>query len=156
MTKSFYLTSPIYYVNAKPHIGHAYTNILCDTLARYHRMLGESVCFLTGTDEHGIKVQKAALEQGKDPKAYVDEIVPQFKELWNVLDIRYDAFIRTTDEQHKKVVQKILESLEDQGDIYKSGYTGWYCTPCESFWTCLLYTSPSPRDRQKSRMPSSA
>ena len=137
MTKSFYLTSPIYYVNAKPHIGHAYTNILCDTLARYHRMLGESVCFLTGTDEHGIKVQKAALEQGKDPKAYVDEIVPQFKELWNVLDIRYDAFIRTTDEQHKKVVQKILESLEDQGDIYKSGYTGWYCTPCESFWTEL-------------------
>lgn len=137
MTKSFYLTSPIYYVNAKPHIGHAYTNILCDTLARYHRMLGEPVCYLTGTDEHGIKVQKAALEQGKDPKAYVDEIVPQFKELWDVLGIGYDAFIRTTDEQHKKVVQKILEDLEDKGDIYKAGYTGWYCTPCESFWTEL-------------------
>jgi len=137
MTKSFYLTSPIYYVNAKPHIGHAYTNILCDTLARYHRMLGETVCYLTGTDEHGIKVQKAALEQGKDPKAYVDEIVPQFKELWTVLGIQYDAFIRTTDEQHKQVVQKILEALEDKGDIYKAGYTGWYCTPCESFWTEL-------------------
>ena len=137
MTKSFYLTSPIYYVNARPHIGHAYTNILCDTLARYHRMLGEQVCFLTGTDEHGIKVQKAALEQGKDPKAYVDEIVPQFKELWSVLGIGYDAFIRTTDVQHKQVVQKILEDLEDEGDIYKAGYTGWYCTPCESFWTEL-------------------
>ncbi len=137
MTKNYYLTTPIYYVNGKPHIGHAYTSILCDTFARYHRMLGENVFYLTGTDEHGIKVQKAAAEQGKDPKTFVDEIVPQFKELWSILGIEYDHFIRTTDDYHKTVVQKVLSELEKKGDIYKASYKGWYCTPCESFWTEL-------------------
>ncbi len=137
MTKAFYLTTPIYYVNGKPHIGHAYTSILCDTFARFHRMLGEEVFYLTGTDEHGIKVQKAALEQNKAPKTFVDEIVPQFKRLWEILGIRYDYFIRTTDEDHKKIVQRVLADLEQKGDIYKASYHGWYCTPCESFWTEL-------------------
>ncbi|MFH0985240.1 MAG: methionine--tRNA ligase [Candidatus Omnitrophota bacterium] len=137
MTKTYYLTTPIYYVNGKPHIGHAYTSILCDTFARFHRMIGENVFYITGTDEHGIKVQKAAAEQGKDPKAFVDEIVPQFKELWCVLGIQYDHFIRTTDDYHKQVVQKVLSALEKKGDIYKASYQGWYCTPCESFWTEL-------------------
>ena len=137
MTKTYYLTTPIYYVNGKPHIGHAYTSILCDTFARFHRMLGESVFYITGTDEHGIKVQKAALEQGKEPKAFVDAIVPEFKELWRVLGIQYDYFIRTTNDDHKTVVQKVLSDLEKKGDIYKASYKGWYCTPCESFWTAL-------------------
>ncbi|MFH1208719.1 MAG: methionine--tRNA ligase [Candidatus Omnitrophota bacterium] len=137
MTKTYYLTTPIYYVNGKPHIGHAYTSILCDTFARFHQMIGEKVFYITGTDEHGIKVQKAALEQNKDPKAFVDEIVPQFKELWHVLGIRYDHFIRTTDDYHKKTVQKVLSDLEAKGDIYKASYHGCYCTPCESFWTEL-------------------
>ena len=137
MTKTYYLTTPIYYVNGKPHIGHAYTSILCDTFARFHRMLGENVFYITGTDEHGIKVQKAALEQGKEPKAFVDAIVPEFKKLWQVLGIQYDYFIRTTDDDHKTVVQKVLSDLEKKGDIYKASYKGWYCTPCESFWTAL-------------------
>ncbi|MFH1799254.1 MAG: methionine--tRNA ligase [Candidatus Omnitrophota bacterium] len=137
MTKTYYLTTPIYYVNGKPHIGHAYTSILCDTFARFHRIMGEKVFYITGTDEHGIKVQKAAFEQHKDPKAFVDEIVPQFKELWRVLGIRYDHFIRTTDDYHKKTVQKVLSDLESKEDIYKASYHGWYCTPCESFWTEL-------------------
>ncbi len=137
MEKTYYLTTPIYYVNGKPHIGHAYTTILCDAFARYHRMLGENVFFLTGTDEHGIKVQKAATEQKKEPKEFVDGIVPHFKELWRQFGITYDRFIRTTDEDHKKVVQSILEDLEKKGDIYKASYHGWYCLPCESFWTEL-------------------
>ena len=137
MTKTYYLTTPIYYVNGKPHIGHAYTTLLCDTFARFHRMLGEEVYYLTGTDEHGIKVQKAALEQKKAPKEFVDGIVPHFKELWSLFGITYDRFIRTTDEDHKKVVQGILQDLEKKGDIYKASYHGWYCTPCESFWTEL-------------------
>jgi len=137
VTKTYYLTTPIYYVNAKPHIGHAYTSILCDTFARFHRLLDEKVFYITGTDEHGIKVQKAALEQGKDPKAFVDAIVPEFKELWRVLGIQYDHFIRTTDDYHKATVQKVLSDLEKKGDIYKASYHGWYCTPCESFWTEL-------------------
>ena len=104
MAKAYYVTTPIYYVNGKPHIGHAYTTILCDAFARFHRMLGEEVFYLTGTDEHGIKVQKAALELKKEPKAFVDEIVPKFKELWKLLGVRYDHFIRTTDDYHKKTV----------------------------------------------------
>ncbi|MBU9888586.1 MAG: methionine--tRNA ligase [Candidatus Omnitrophica bacterium] len=137
MTPIYYLTTPIYYVNGTPHIGHAYTSILCDTFARFHRLLGEEVFYMTGTDEHGIKVQKAALEHKKDPKAFVDGIVPQFKELWALLGIHYDYFIRTTDADHKRVVQKVLAALEAEGDIYKAKYQGWYCTPCESFWTEL-------------------
>lgn len=135
MDKTFYLTTPLYYVNAKPHIGHAYTNILCDSFARYHRSIGEKVFFLTGTDEHGTKIQKAADEERKLPKAYVDEIVPHFKDLWRILGITYDHFIRTTDEGHKKIVQNVLKDLEKKGDIYKASYKGWYCLPCESFWT---------------------
>ncbi len=135
--QSFYLTTPIYYVNDVPHIGHSYTTIAADALARYMRTKGRDVFFLTGTDEHGIKVQKAALEQNKAPKAFVDEIVPQFKEFWRVLGIQYDHFIRTTDDYHKKTVQKVLSDLEAKGDIYKAKYQGWYCTPCESFWTEL-------------------
>ncbi|HNX68792.1 MAG TPA: methionine--tRNA ligase [Candidatus Omnitrophota bacterium] len=137
MTKTYYLTTPIYYVNGKPHIGHAYTSILCDTFSRFRRMLGDEVFYLTGTDEHGIKVQKAAAEQGKSPKDFVDEIVPKFKELWQILGIKYDHFVRTTDGYHKKVVQAVLSDLEKKGDIYKASYKGWYCTPCESFWTEL-------------------
>ncbi len=137
MTKSFYLTTPLYYVNAKPHIGHAYTNVLCDTFARWHRFRGEEVFFLTGTDEHGTKIEKAAREQNQEPRNYVDEMVPQFKKLWGLLGIEYDFFTRTTDEAHKNVVQNVLRDLEKKGDIYKSNYKGWYCTPCESFWTAL-------------------
>src|SRR3990167_2057744 len=135
--KDYYITTPLYYVNANPHIGHAYTNVLCDTFARYRRFRGQKVYFLTGTDEHGTKIEKAARDHGKDPRTYVDEMVPKFKELWNHLGISYDHFIRTTDEEHKRVVRHVLESLEKKGDIYKASYTGWYCTPCESFWTKL-------------------
>ena len=137
MTKPFYITTPLYYVNAKPHIGHAYTNILCDTFARFHKLKGEEVFFMTGTDEHGTKIDKAARELGKEPKVYVDEMVPMFKELWKLLGIEYDYFIRTTDQDHKKVVGNILRDLEQKGEIYKASYKGWYCIPCESFWTKL-------------------
>ena len=132
--KAFYITTPLYYVNAKPHIGHAYTNILCDTFARFHRLLGEKVFFLTGTDEHGTKIERVARETGKEPRQYVDAMVPEFKSLWQLLGIEYDFFIRTTDSEHKKIVQDILRDLESKGEIYKSSYQGWYCTPCESFW----------------------
>jgi methionyl-tRNA synthetase len=135
--KAYYITTPLYYVNAKPHIGHAYTNVLCDTFSRYQRFLGHKVFFLTGTDEHGTKIEKTARLEGKEPRQYVDEMVPQFKELWRILGISYDHFIRTTDEGHKKIVQNILLDLEKRGEIYKSSYKGWYCTPCESFWTEL-------------------
>jgi len=137
MGKKTFITTPLYYVNAKPHIGHAYTNILCDTFARYYRLIGQDVFFLTGTDEHGTKIQKAALDKGEEPKAYVDAMLPHFKELWSTLNISYDYFIRTVDENHKKVVRNILVDLEKKGDIYKSSYRGWYCLPCESFWTKL-------------------
>ena len=135
--KPFYITTPLYYVNAKPHIGHAYTNILCDSFARYFRFLGESVFFLTGTDEHGTKIEKAAREKHMEPKAYVDDMVPEFRALWEKLGIQYDFFIRTTGDEHKRVVKNILADLESRGEIYKSSYKGWYCTPCESFWTKL-------------------
>lgn len=135
--KCFYLTTPIYYVNANPHIGHAYTNILCDTYARYRRFLGQKVFYLTGTDEHGTKIEKSAREHHQEPRAYVDAIVPKFKEMWRLLGIQYDAFIRTTDEEHKMTVQNVLRDLEAKGEIYKASYTGWYCTPCETFWTAL-------------------
>ena len=137
MMKPFYITTPLYYVNAKPHIGHAYTNILCDTFARFHKLRGEEVFFMTGTDEHGTKIDKAAQELSKEPKAYVDEMVPKFKELWKLLGIEYDYFIRTTDQNHKKVVANVLRELEQKGEIYKASYKGWYCVPCESFWTKL-------------------
>lgn len=135
--KKYYITTPLYYVNAKPHIGHAYTNVLCDTFTRWQRFMGSDVFFLTGTDEHGTKIEKVAKAEGKDPRAYVDDMIPAFKELWNTLGIHYDYFIRTTDEDHKAAVAKILKDLEARGEIYKASYTGWYCIPDESFWTEL-------------------
>ncbi|AOY75485.1 methionine--tRNA ligase [Clostridium formicaceticum] len=132
---TYYLTTPIYYPSAKLHIGHTYTTVASDVLARFKRFTGYDVQFLTGTDEHGEKIQKAAKEKGMAPKAYVDEIVRDIKDIWKKMDISYDIFIRTTDEHHVKSVQKIFQKLYDQGDIYKGEYEGWYCTPCESFWT---------------------
>lgn len=134
MTTRFYITTPIYYPSSKLHIGHSYTTVAADALARYHRRLGHETYFLTGTDEHGQKIERAALAEGKTPIQFVDEIVAGIKDLWAALHISYDDFIRTTEERHKKVVQKIFKQLYDQGDIYKSSYEGWYCTPCETFW----------------------
>lgn len=133
--KKFYITTPIYYPSGKWHIGHCYTTVECDALARFKRMMGNDVFFLTGTDEHGQKIEKKALECGKQPKEYVDEIVAGLKDIWGMLDISYNKFIRTTDEEHVKSVQKIFQELYDRGEIYKAEYEGLYCTPCESFWT---------------------
>lgn len=133
--KKFYITTPIYYPSANFHIGHCYTTIVADAIARYKRLTGYDVFYLTGTDEHGEKIQKKANEAGVTPKEYVDKIVANAKDLWKSLDISYDKFIRTTDEEHVKCVQKIFERLYKQGDIYKGEYKGLYCTPCESFWT---------------------
>ena len=133
--KKFYITTPIYYPSANFHIGHCYTTIIADAIARYKRLDGYDVFYLTGTDEHGQKIQKKALEAGVTPQEYVDEIVGNAKDLWKSLGISYDKFIRTTDEEHIECVQKIFKKLYDQGDIYKGEYKGLYCTPCESFWT---------------------
>ncbi len=135
MTKKFYITTPIYYVNDVPHIGHAYTTIAADTLARYHRLLGEPVFFLTGTDEHGQKVEKAAVDRGLTPKAHADSMTVNFGRLWKKLEITNDAFIRTTDGEHIAVVQELLQQLFDKGEIERRTYEGWYCTPDERFWT---------------------
>ncbi|MBQ4216769.1 MAG: methionine--tRNA ligase, partial [Clostridiales bacterium] len=134
-SKKFYITTPIYYPSGNPHIGHCYTTIACDCIARMKRMQGYDVMFLTGTDEHGQKIEKKAEEAGVSPKAYVDEIVDNFKKLWATLGISYDRYIRTTDDYHIKSVQGIFKKLYDTGYIYKSEYKGKYCTPCESFWT---------------------
>ncbi|PWM39191.1 MAG: methionine--tRNA ligase [Clostridiales bacterium] len=133
--KTYYITTPIYYPSDKLHIGHTYCTVMADALARYKRLSGYDVMFLTGTDEHGQKIEKIAKEKGMSPKEYVDGIVAGIKALWQTMGITNDDFIRTTDERHVKVVQKIFKKLYDQGDIYKSEYEGWYCTPCESFWT---------------------
>ena len=132
---TFYITTPIYYPSAKLHIGHAYSTVATDAIARYHRLRGEDVMFLTGTDEHGQKIEEKAKAAGITPKQYVDHVVSGIKDLWKLMDISYDKFIRTTDDYHEKAVQKIFKQLYDQGDIYKGSYEGWYCTPCESFWT---------------------
>ena len=132
---SFYITTPIYYPSANAHIGHAYTTVAADAIARYKRMVGYDTRFLTGTDEHGQKIQRAAKAEGVEPKEYVDKIVAGFQHLWKTLEVSYDDFLRTTEERHKKVVQDIFVRLFEQGDIYKSEYEGWYCTPCEAFWT---------------------
>ena len=133
--KTFYVTTPIYYVNDVPHIGHAYTTIAADVLARYKRLQGYGVFFLTGTDEHGQKVEKAAQERGIDPKTHCDEMVKRFQSLWERLNISNNDFIRTTEERHRTVVQKVLQDLYDRGKIYQASYEGWYCVPCERFWT---------------------
>ena len=135
--KPFYITTPIYYPSAKLHIGHAYCSTAADCMARFKKLTGYDVYFLTGTDEHGQKIERKAIEQGVTPQAYVDGIVAGIKDLWKLMDIDYDDFIRTTDERHVECVQRIFKQLYDQGDIYKSEYEGWYCTPCESFWTEL-------------------
>lgn len=133
--KPFYITTPIYYPSGNPHIGHCYTTVACDSIARYKRMQGYDVIFLTGTDEHGLKIEQKAAEKGITPKEYVDEIVTIFQSLWKRMNISYDRYIRTTDDYHIETVQKIFKALYDKGYIYKGEYTGKYCTPCESFWT---------------------
>lgn len=133
----FYITTPIYYPSDNLHIGHSYCSTAADTMARFKKQTGYDVFFLTGTDEHGQKIERKAKEAGVTPKEYVDHIVAGIKDLWKLMDIDYSDFIRTTDERHVKSVQKIFRKLYDQGDIYKSEYEGWYCTPCESFWTEL-------------------
>ena len=134
---TFYITTPIYYPSDNLHIGHSYCSTAADTMARFKKQTGYDVFFLTGTDEHGQKIERKAKEAGVTPKEYVDHIVAGIKDLWKLMDIDYSDFIRTTDERHVKSVQKIFRKLYDQGDIYKSEYEGWYCTPCESFWTEL-------------------
>lgn len=132
--KSFYITTPIYYPSDKLHIGHAYTTVAGDATARYKRLRGYDVWYLTGTDEHGQKIERKAQEKGQTPKQFVDDIVKGIQELWKKLEISNDDFIRTTEDRHKTVVAKIFQQLLDQDDIYKGTYEGWYCTPCESFF----------------------
>ena len=133
--KKYYLTTPIYYPSANFHIGHCYTTVIADAINRFKKLEGYDTYFLTGSDEHGLKIEKKATDAGVTPKEYVDEIIANAKDLWKSLDVEYDKFIRTTDEEHVKTVQKIFKKLYDQGDIYKGEYKGLYCTPCESFWT---------------------
>jgi methionyl-tRNA synthetase len=132
-TRTFYVTTPIYYVNDVPHIGHAYTTIIADALARFHKLAGDDVFFLTGTDEHGQKIEKAAAEKGLTPKALADSVVGRAQDLWKALDISYDFFVRTTMEIHEKGVQALFQRLVDRGDIYKGEYKGWYCVSDENF-----------------------
>ena len=133
--ETFYITTPIYYPSDNLHIGHAYTTVAADTMARFKKQEGYDTFFLTGTDEHGQKIERKAQAKGVTPQAYVDEIVRGIKELWKLMDVDYDDFIRTSDERHVKAVQKVFRRLYEQGDIYKGSYEGWYCTPCESFFT---------------------
>lgn len=135
MKQKYYITTPIYYPSGNWHLGHCYTTVICDAIARFKRMDGFDVFFLTGTDEHGVKIEKRAAENNTTPKAFVDNLVDSIKDLWKVLGISFDKFIRTTDDYHVSAVQKIFKQLYDQGDIYKAEYEGMYCTPCESFWT---------------------
>lgn len=139
--KTFYVTTPIYYVNDKPHIGHSYTTIAADVLARYKRMYGYDVCFLTGTDEHGQKIEKAARENKEKPIELADRTVKVFKHLWKVCHISNTDFIRTSEERHTRQVESICKQLFDNGDIYLGEYEGWYCVPCESFWTDMQLIS---------------
>lgn len=133
--KTYYVTTPIYYPSDNFHVGHCYTTVIADALARYKRLKGYDVFFLTGSDEHGQKIEERAKAKGCTPKEFVDPIIENAKDLWKSLDVSYDKFIRTTDEEHVACVQKVFKKLYDQGDIYKGAYEGWYCTPCESFWT---------------------
>ena len=133
--KQFYITTPIYYPSSNLHIGHTYCTIMADAMARFKRLTGYDVMFLTGTNEHGQKIQKVAQEHGCSPQEYVDEIVDGIKKLWKTMEISYDDFIRTTEERHVKRVQELFMKMYEKGDIYKGEYEGWYCTPCESFWT---------------------
>ncbi|MGI6727281.1 MAG: methionine--tRNA ligase [Anaerovoracaceae bacterium] len=133
--KKFYITTPIYYPSSNLHIGHTYCTVMADAMARFKRLTGHDVMFLTGTDEHGQKIQKIANEHGTTPQAYVDQVVDGIKELWKTMEISYDDFIRTTEKRHIKRVQELFKQMYQRGDIYKGEYEGWYCTPCEAFWT---------------------
>jgi methionyl-tRNA synthetase len=135
VNEPFYITTPIYYVNDEPHVGHAYTTVLADVMARYARLRGVETFFLTGADEHGQKVQRAAEARGVDPQQHADETVLRFQQAWERLDITHDDFIRTTEPRHARVVAAVLQDLWDRGEIYRGEYTGWYCVPCERFWT---------------------
>ncbi len=135
MSRHFYITTPIYYVNDVPHIGHMYTTIAADTVARFKRMCGEDTYFLTGTDEHGQKIEQAAAKKGLKPKELADQVVGRYHKLWEKLGVQNNDFIRTTDERHMVTVQNVFEQLQKQDDIYPGEYEGWYCTPCEAFWT---------------------
>ncbi|MFH1655462.1 MAG: methionine--tRNA ligase [Candidatus Omnitrophota bacterium] len=146
MKTKFYITTPLYYVNASPHIGHSYTNIAADCMARYKRLKGFEVYFLTGTDEHGQKVQQAAEKLNKAVQDFADETALRFKDLWQKLNISHDDFIRTTEGRHIKTVQNVLDILYKKGDIYEDLYKGWYCTPCETFWTDLQIEDKSCPD----------
>lgn len=141
MSKTFYITTPIYYVNAAPHIGHSYTQVAADAIARFNKQRGRAVYFMTGTDEHGQKVASAAAKANLSEKEFVDGIVVKFKETWKKLLIDYDYFIRTTDKDHIKTVQYVLDKLYKKGDLYEGRYSGWYCAPCETFWTKLQITN---------------
>lgn len=131
--ETFTITTPLYYVNAKPHMGSAYPTIAADVIARYQRLTGRRVRFLTGTDEHGEKIALAAAAQNLSPQQHCDSIVAAYKSLWSELDIAYDGFIRTTDSQHEGLVQEVLQRVWDKGDIYKAAYSGWYCVDCEEY-----------------------
>ncbi|MDR2903051.1 MAG: class I tRNA ligase family protein, partial [Clostridiales bacterium] len=135
MKPTYFITTPIYYPNDKLHIGHSYCSVAADTMARYKKMRGFDVKFLTGTDEHGLKIERKANELGLPPLDYLDGIIAWIKDLWQLLDVNYDTFIRTTDQKHQSAVQKIFKKLYDQGDIYKGAYEGLYCVPCEAFFT---------------------
>jgi methionyl-tRNA synthetase len=135
MAKKFYVTTPIYYPNDIPHIGHAYTTLAADVLARWNKLLGKEVFFLTGTDDHGKKIENTAKENKKTPKEFIDVLIPKFKEAWKKLNIEYDYFIRTTDVEHEKVVKEVLQKVYDKGDIYLGQYEGYYCTSCEAYYT---------------------
>ena len=161
MDKNFYITTPIYYPSAKPHMGHAYSSIIADIFARFKRIDGFNVFFLTGTDEHGLKMQREAEKNSKEIKLFCDELSTKFKDLTKILNLSNNDFIRTTEERHKKSARKIWEILEKKGEIYLSKYSGWYSVSDEAYYfedeleivndirvskVCLLYTSPSPRD----------
>ena len=133
--KKYYITTAIAYTSSKPHVGNTYEAVLADSIARFKREQGYDVFFQTGTDEHGQKIEEKASAAGKTPKQYVDEVSDEIKKIWDLMDVSYDKFIRTTDEAHEKQVQKIFDKFYKNGDIYKGSYEGWYCTPCESFWT---------------------
>ncbi|MDR0357785.1 MAG: class I tRNA ligase family protein, partial [Clostridiales Family XIII bacterium] len=131
----YYITTPIYYPSSNLHVGHTYCTVMADAMARFKRLLGYDVMFLTGTDEHGRKIQEIAEAAGITPQQHVDNIVRGIKDLWATMEISYDDFIRTTEERHKRRVAEIFNRIREKGDIYKGKYEGWYCTPCESFWT---------------------
>ena len=140
------MTTPIYYVNDAPHIGHAYTTVTADALARWHRLIGDDVFFLTGTDEHGQKVARAAEAAGRAPAKHAELNAQRYRDAWDQLGIGFDDFIRTTEPRQIEAVQKFMGRIYDNGHIYSGTYEGWYCVPCEAYYTCLLYTSDAADD----------